>query len=362
MRNRRRWTASPRNSRPPCSHEECRRISWQYVLAADVGGTTAALALAAAGKAARPEIIAQRVYASQEFEGLQPILADFLQQPAVAGHRGAIAAACFSVAGPVASNSTTLTNLGWKISGDALAVELRLPEVRLVNDFSAAGRGIPRLAPSELETLQAGRLVGQATRLIIGAGTGLGVGLLTWQDDGYTAHPSEAGHADFAPVDEIQDQLLVHLRRTFGRVSYERVVSGPGLMRIFSFLQESGAGIPSRQLREASKKNVDTAEVIAEFAMAKVDPLAVRSLDVFIAAYGAFAGNMALTTLARGGVYLSGGIAPKIAAKLRDGIFMRAFTSKGRFSDLLEMIPVQVVMNPQVGLHGALLEAHALIR
>jgi glucokinase len=335
-------------------------MSRQYLLAADVGGTKVALALAVAGEAARSEIVAQRLYASQEFDGLQPILADFLQQPAVAGHRAAIAAACFSVAGPVASNNATLTNLGWKISGDALAVEFRLPEVRLMNDFWAAGRGIPRLAPGELETLQAGRPVAQATRLIVGAGTGLGVGLLTWQDDGYTVHPSEAGHADFAPADEVQDKLLVHLRRTFGRVSYERVVSGPGLMRIFSFLQETGAGIPSRQLQEASKNNADTAEVIAEFAMSKLDPLAVRALDVFVAAYGAFAGNMALSTLARGGVYVAGGIAPKIAAKLRDGAFMRAFTDKGRFGDLLATIPVHVIMNPQVGLYGALLEAERL--
>jgi glucokinase len=331
----------------------------RYLLAADVGGTNVALALAAAG-GARPEIVAYRVYACQEFAGLQPIISDFLQQPQVAGHRKAIAAACFSVAGPVASNSTTLTNLGWKISGNALAAELRLPEVLLMNDFSAAGLGITRLAPNELETLQAGRPVAQAARLIIGAGTGLGAGLMTWQDDGYTVHPSEAGHADFAPVDELQDKLLAHLRRTYGRVSYERVVSGPGLMRIFSFLQATGAGIPARQLLDASKTRADTTELIAEFALARLDPLAVRALDLFVAIYGAFAGNMALATLARGGVYIAGGIAPKIAPKLKEGAFMRAFASKGRFSEVLAMMPVQVVMNPQVGLYGALLEAARL--
>jgi len=335
-------------------------MSKQYLLAADVGGTKAALALAVAGATARPEIVAQHVYACREFDGLQPILADFLQQPVVAAHRGAIAAACFSVAGPVASNSTTLTNLGWKINGNGLAVELRLPEVRLMNDFSAAGRGIGRLAPGELETLQAGSPVAKAARLIIGAGTGLGVGLLTWQDDGYTVHPSEAGHADFAPVDELQDQLLVHLRRSFGRVSYERVVSGPGLMRIFSFLQETGAGMPSRQLQEASKQRADMAEVIAEFATARLDPLAVRTLDLFVSIYGAFAGNLALTTLARGGIYVAGGIAPRIAPKLKEGAFLRAFVQTGRFSDLLAAMPVHVVMNQHVGLLGALLEAERM--
>jgi glucokinase len=331
----------------------------RYLLAADVGGTKAALALATAG-GARPQIVAQHVYACREFDGLQPIVAAFLQQQPVAGHRGAIAAACLSVAGPVAANATTLTNLGRKVSGNALAAELRLPEVRLVNDFEAAGLGISRIAANELETLQEGSPVARAARLVIGAGSGLGVGLLTWQDDGYAVHPSEAGHADFAPVDELQDRLLVHLRRTYGRVSYERVVSGPGLMRIFSFLQETGVGVPSKQLSDADKTRQDTAELIAEFAVAKLDPLAARALELFVAIYGAFAGNMALAMLAHGGVYIAGGIAPKIAPKLKEGAFMRAFTGKGRFSELLTTMPVHVVMNPLVGLYGALLEAARL--
>lgn len=331
----------------------------RYLLAADVGGTKAAFALAAAGSA-RPQIVAQHVYACREFDGLQPIVAAFLQEQPVAGHRGAIAAACLSVAGPVAANATTLTNLGWKVSGNTLAAELRLPEVRLVNDFEAAGLGISRIAANELETLQEGRPVARAARLVIGAGSGLGVGLLTWQDDGYAVHPSEAGHADFAPVDELQDKLLVHLRRTYGRVSYERVVSGPGLMRIFSFLQETGVGVPSKQLSDADRTRQDTAELIAEFAVAKLDPLAARALELFVAIYGAFAGNMALAMLAHGGVYIAGGIAPKIAPKLKEGAFMRAFTGKGRFSQLLATMPVHVVMNPLVGLYGALLEAARL--
>lgn len=327
-----------------------------YLLAADVGGTKTAIALAAEGEP-WPRIVAQEIYPSRGYDGLRPILEDFLGRPAVAPHRGPGLVACFSVAGPVAGNSATLTNLGWKINGGTLAAELALREVRLVNDFAAAGLGISRLAPGEIETLQAGSPVAHAPRLVLGAGTGLGVGLLTSQGQGYVAHPSEAGHADFAPVDEQQDRLLQHLRRAFGRVSYERVVSGPGLMRIFSFLQETGAGVPSKQLLEASKKRDDTAELIAEFAAAKLDPLAMRALELFVSAYGAFAGNMALATLPRGGVYLSGGIAPKIAPKLKDGVFMRAFLSKGRFSELLGTMPVHVVMNPHVGLHGALLEA-----
>ncbi|MNC85002.1 Glucokinase [compost metagenome] len=143
-------------------------------------------------------------------------------------------------------------------------------------------------------------------------------------------------------------------------MSYERVVSGPGLMRIFSFLQEAGDGVPSRQLLDATRKRNDTAELIAEFAISRLDPVAVKALDLFVAVYGAFAGNMALVTLARGGVYIAGGIAPKIVARLNDGAFMRAFTSKGRFSDLLAGVPVHVVKNPRVGLLGAIREAGRL--
>lgn len=331
-----------------------------HLLVADVGGTKTAIALATAGPA--PAIVEQFVYSSQDFDGLEAVVADFLARPEVARHGGAIGTACFSVAGPVADNASSLTNLGWKVDGAALARSFNLRAVRIINDFTAAGQGIESLSDAELTTLQAGMPVECGNRLVIGAGTGLGVGLLTWKDGGYAVHASEAGHADFAPVDELQDRLLVHLRRAFGRVSYERVVSGPGLMRIFSFLQENGAGIPSKQLQEASKKNTDTAEVIAEFAMSKLDPLAVRALDLFVSVYGAFAGNMALTTLAHGGVYIAGGIAPKIVAKLKDGTFMRAFTSKGRFSGLLESVPVRVVNNPRVGLLGALRVAGGLVR
>jgi glucokinase len=335
-------------------------VSARYLLAADVGGTRSTVALALEGRP-WPGVAIQAVYESQKFESLKAIIEDFLSKPDVAPHRKAVRAACFSVAGPVALNSVTLTNLGWKVRGDALTAELGLTEMKLVNDFAAAGLGIPRLAPTDLETLQSGYPVAQGTRLIIGAGTGLGTGLVTAHGGAYVAHASEAGHADFAPVDELQDKLLVYLRRTFGRVSYERVVSGPGLMRIFSFLQESGVGIPSKQLQEAARNNTDTASVIGEFGLEKRDPLAARALDLFASVYGAFAGNMALATLARGGVYLAGGIAPKLAPKLKDGTFMRAFNSKGRFGDLLSTIPVNIIMNPQVGLLGAMLEAQRML-
>lgn len=324
-----------------------------YILGADIGGTKTELALAASG-AERPRIVAQRVYASQSYAELDLILEDFLKLPEVGPHSSEIAAACFAVAGPVEGQHATLTNLAWRISGEALARHFGIPKVRLLNDFAATGLGIGLLESHELETLQAGQAIERGARVVIGAGTGLGVGVLTWQGEHYVPHASEAGHADFAPVDEVQDRLLAYLRRTFGRVSYERVVSGSGLTRIFSFLQEAGQGAPSEPLRAAMASHADPAGVIAEFALAKRDPLAVRALDLFVKVYGAFAGNMALAALPRGGLYISGGIAPKICAKLKDGTFMRAFTDKGRFSGLLATIRVQVVLNPKVGLYGML--------
>lgn len=327
-----------------------------YILAADVGGTKTMVALADARRP-WPAIVAQHLYASGDFNALESLLEHFLARAKAVTPAGSISAACFSVAGPVVGNGTTLTNLGWHIEADALAARLAVPCVTLINDFAAAGLGISRLSPHDLIALQTGRAREHGVRLVIGAGTGLGVGWLMWQEDRYVAHASEAGHADFAPLDELQDELLVYLRRTFGRVSAERVVSGPGLWRIFSFLQESQGEMPTRELLEAARKRPEAAEVIGDFAIARRDPVAERALDVFASAYGAFAGDMALATLAHGGVYIAGGIAPKILAKLQDGAFMRAFLNKGRYRELLETMPVHVVLNPQVGLYGALVEA-----
>jgi glucokinase len=331
----------------------------RYLLAAEVGGTKTEVALVTGNGGGR-EFVAHRVYPSHDFSGIEAVIEDFLKQPQTDALIGSIAAACFSVAGPVEGGSTLLTNLGWRMDAAALSQRFGVPKVRLINDFIAAGHGIARLAPAEMEVLQTGTPKERGTRVIIGAGTGLGVGLLVWHGERYAAFPSEAGHADFAPVDEVQDRLLGYLRQNFGRVSYERVISGPGLMRIFSFLQDTGAGMPSKQLQAAIQKRGDAAEAITEFAVARLDPLAVRALDLFIAIYGSFAGNMALGGLALGGVYISGGIAPKIIGKLRDGTFVRAFNNKGRFSGLLSGIPVCVVLNQQVGLYGALMEAARL--
>lgn len=325
----------------------------RFFLVADVGGTHADFAIVEQSPAGL-RFLAERSFASEEFADFESVLERFLAFPEAVAVRSSLAAACFAVAGPVTGDLATLTNLGWQVSAAAVRSRFNLPNVQLINDFHAAGLGVTTLDADSLVTLQAAEAEEHGTAIIIGAGTGLGVGVITWDGDCFRVLPSEGGHTDFAATDELQDRLLIYMRRNFGRVSYERIISGPGLMRVFSFLQDSGYGVPSRQLLEATKRpGVDQAEVISEYALARLDPLAVRALDLFIAAYGSFAGNMALAALARGGVYIAGGIAPRIINRLREGGFARAFNTKGAFSGLLSGIPVQVVMDQRVGLRGA---------
>lgn len=329
------------------------------VLAADIGGTHAGFMIGERhGEGC--QVLFEKYFPSREFADFGAALERFFALPEATLARPHIKTACFAVAGPVAAGVGTLTNLGWKVNAAEVAQQFGLPNVSIINDFHAAGLGVLALPSSSLTTLQSAEAPEHGTAVIIGAGTGLGTGIINWNGSAWEVLQSEAGHADFAPTDELQDRLLMYLRRTYGRVSWERVVSGPGLMRVFSFLQDSGLGAPSKQLLEATKRQgADPSAVIAEYGLAKLDPLAVRALDLFISAYGSFAGNMALATLARGGVYIAGGIAPKIVNRLKDGSFMRAFTGKGAFTPLLSGIPVRVVMDAQVGLRGALRVAAA---
>ncbi len=333
----------------------------RFILAADIGGTHASFAIAERQTGGGHRVLFEKSLESRQFADFDALMAAFLALPEAAASRPHLGAVSFAVAGPVAEGESTLTNLGWKVSAASVSARHGLPQVSIVNDFHAAGLGVLELPQASFATLQSAEAPEQGTAAIIGAGTGLGVGLIHWNGSRWEVLPSEAGNADFAPIDELQDKLLMHLRRTYGRVSWERVVSGPGLMRVFSFLQETGLGVPSKQLLDATKRpGTDPSAVIAEYGLNKLDPLAVRALDLFISAYGSFAGNIALTALARGGVYIGGGIAPKIVNRLKDGRFMRAFTGKGAFTPLLAGIPVRVVMDAQVGLRGALRVADEL--
>ena len=236
-----------------------------------------------------------------------------------------------------------------------------IAQVNLINDFEAVGLGIAALQSTDLLTLQTGAPQTRGVRLVVGAGTGLGVGWLTCDDTKknpaeYTAHPSEGGHMDFAPNDDTQSELLCYLQQRHGHVSYERIISGPGLGTIFEFLRDSGRATPSAQLLKAMAEG-DAAAAIAQGAQLGNEPIARMALDLFVSIYGAFVGNLALVTLPHGGIYVAGGIAAKISAAMQHGNFLCAFCDKGRFKGLLKALPLHIVTNPQVGLWGASLVA-----
>jgi glucokinase len=325
------------------------------LLAGDVGGTKTWLALMEPHGGELRTVVEER-YDSRAFGRFPDLLQAFLDRHA---GTGAIHAACFAVAGPVQGDEVRVTNLPWHLAARPVRNILGTPRVRLINDFQAAGYGIDGLHQNDLAVLQGGTRRAGAPRAVIGAGTGLGQGILVWQTDHYEPLATEGGHADFGPTDEEQVELLRHLQRRSGHVSYERVLSGPGLTNIYAFLRERSPERASPQILQALESG-DAGALISDAALAGTDPLAERSLDMFVAIYGSQAGNLALTCLASGGVYVAGGIAPKILPRLQSGEFMRHFLAKGRMSELLADMPVQVVTNPKVGLLGAALAASRL--
>ena len=322
-----------------------------HFLAGDIGGTKVLLRISTVDGVP----LLQKSYPSAGYAGLAEILDEFLREAGAPG----IAAACFALACPISGRRVSLTNLPWEVDADALAARFAIPRVSLINDFEAVGLGIAALQPADLLTLQAGKPQAMGVRVVAGAGTGLGVAWLSWQDGGYVVHPSEGGHMDFAPVNAIQYELLQHLQRRHGHVSYERIVSGPGLAAAFEFLLDTGRGASSAQLIAAMGEG-DAAAAIARFAQQGDEPIARMALDLFLQVYGAFVGNLALAALPRGGIFVAGGIAAKVAATLQQGAFLRAFLDKGRFAGLLESLPLHIVTNPQVGLLGAGLRARSM--
>lgn len=321
------------------------------LLAGDIGGTKTLLQLSEIVDGSR-YVLLEKHFDSASYASLNRIIAEFMYGlPSDNLH-----AACFGVAGPVAGDQASITNLPWLIEAAAIGAEFSIPHVRLINDFQAVAYGIDALEAGDLAVLQAGQAVTHGVRAVIGAGTGLGEGFMVWQGN-YEAMPSEGSHADFAPVDALQVRLLDYLMTRYDHVSYERLVSGPGLVNIYEFLRDSEkVALESPELRQAMSQG-DPAAAISQFALERRDRLASGALDLFVSVYGAEAGNLALKVLARGGVYVAGGIAPKILEKLEDGAFMRAFAAKGRFAALLSSIPVYVVLNAKVGLLGAALVA-----
>jgi len=323
------------------------------ILAGDIGGTKALLAVVErAGGGVR--VHREQRFESNEYSGLAPLLTEFL---AASGE--AVEAACFGVPGAVIAGECRTPNLPWVIREAEIAAEAGVDRVRLINDFAAAALGVLALEPESLAPLQDAPVAERGTKAILGAGTGLGEALLLWDGSRYRVVPTEGGHADFAPQGEEQRALLAFLESELGgHVSVERVVSGPGLARIHRFL--ASRGLPVAPELAAALAAEDDAAVIAGRALDGSDEGCSRALDLFIAAYGAEAGNLALRSLPAGGLYVAGGVAPRIRARLEAGGFMAAFHAKGRMRDLMATFPVYLVLEPRVGLLGAALEAFDL--
>ncbi|HEY0512996.1 MAG TPA: glucokinase [Thermoanaerobaculia bacterium] len=330
------------------------------ILAGDVGGTKTNLGLFE-GQGARLRLLRSGQYHSADFPGLSAVILDFLQ----GGPAGAdLEAACFGIPGPVIDNRASTPNLAWVVDGAQVAADIHLDRLALINDLVATAEGIPLLETDEVAILQEGSPDPEGNRALIAAGTGLGMALLPRIGDRWVPVPSEGGHADYPPRTEDEIDLLRHLRERFGRVSSERIVSGPGLFNIYNFLRDVRKLPESAPVREAIARGDDPAKAIGEAAVAGGAAgceLCARALQMLVDAYGALAGNLALLGTAIGGVYLGGGIAPKILPRLGQGPFLHAFKAKGRFVPYLEKVPVRVILNDRAALLGAARHAASLL-
>jgi len=316
------------------------------ILAGDIGGTTTRLAFFRFGDDGL-ETLAKEQFPSRSHGALTAIVRDFVAATGLAPER-----AGFGIAGPVRGNRVLTPNLPWLVDGAELAALLGLPQVTLINDLQANAYGLPLLKEEDFAVLNQGEGDPNGAIAVISAGTGLGETMAIRDGAMHRPLPGEWGHADFAPRNELENELLLHLRAEFGRVSYERVLSGPGLVNIYRFLRDCHHLAETPEVVEAMAQGVPAA-AISGAAMNGRCPLCSRTLDLFVSLYGAEAGNLALRALATGGLYLGGGIAPKIIERLRGPLFMRAFTAKGRLTALLETIPVRVILNEHAALLGA---------
>jgi glucokinase len=322
------------------------RKNKMVILAGDIGGTNTRLGLFTINND-RPMMAGIRTYPSRKAAGLEDILELFLKTTKVQ-----ISSACFGVAGPVKNGRSRTTNLPWEVSETQIKSRFHWERVRLINDLSAMAYAIPALRKKELCPLNQGRRILKDPIGLVAPGTGLGIALLIQYNQRYFPLPSEGGHADFAPINASESRLWQYLYDTLGHVSIERVLSGPGLVNIYSWLKSTGQE-PEPDWLARRMQREDPAKVISATALKKKTPICVKTLDVFVSIFGAVSGNLALTGLTRAGIYLGGGIAPQILSKLQEGIFMKAFTDKGRYAKLMRQIPVDVILHEHPALLGA---------
>jgi glucokinase len=315
------------------------------LLAGDIGATKTNLALLEAGGGLVPQT--EATFKSANYPSLEAVVEQFLSDTGAQIERSV-----FGVAGPVIKGRTDATNLPWVISEEGLRRALGVAEAKLLNDVEATAYGVPHLAGTDLYTLN-DAAPRSGTKAVIAPGTGLGEAVLLYQDERYYVVPSEGGHTDFGPTNLFEIELLRHLMGKFGHVSYERIASGKGMPNIYGYLKQHHFAEESPEVAEAFRQGRDPTPVIVKAAMDGICELSIGTLNAFVSILGAEAGNLALKVMATGGIYLGGGIPPKILSKLRDGTFMAAFVNKGRFAEMLSRIPVYVILNEQTALLGA---------
>jgi glucokinase len=316
------------------------------ILAGDVGGTKVHLALYDFINGQLQYTRDER-YAAKGYNGLDEIVRKFLGADQAT-------AACFGVPGPVRAGRLRLTNLPWTIDSNELSMGLGIQNVFLINDLEANGYGIAELSGDQIYTLSEGDPSQIGNRALLAAGTGLGEGILAWNGLKHVPFPSEGGHTDYAPRTEEEIELLRYLKQKYnGRISFERVVSGMGMTNIYEFLRDVRGMEEPKWLAEEIAAASDPNSVITPMGLSAKSELCAKTLDMFVSAYGAEAGNLALKVLSVGGLYVGGGIAPRILEKLKDGTFMRAFTDKGRLSQLLVNMPVRIILESRAALMGA---------
>jgi glucokinase len=324
------------------------------LLAGDIGGTKTHLAFFEAD-GGRLQRRAEEVYPSQQFDGLAPILKQFLDR-----HRQPADRVSLGIAGPVRRGRVETPNLPWVVDADHLRDELGGGPVTLLNDLEANAHGIGALGPDDFAVLNAGAPATAGNAALISAGTGLGEAGLYWDGRRHRPFASEGGHADFGPRSPLEAELVAYLAGEFGHISYERILSGPGLQNVYQFLrQRAGAADELPGLMQRLGVH-DPAAAISHAALSGESALCGQALDLFVSVYGAEAGNLALKVLATGGVFVGGGIAPKVLPRLRSPTFVEAFVDKGRMRSLMETIPVRVILNPDTALLGAARHAAGL--
>ncbi len=326
------------------------------LLVGDIGGTKTELAVYASVTAlATP--VANDLFPSKQYKGLEEIVREFLDK-----HKVQVDRAAFGVAGPVVDDKATITNLPWIVEAEKLKDDLNLKSVLLMNDLESIASAVPFLPASDLATLNRGQSVTNGPLAVIAPGTGLGEAFLTWGGQNYIAHRSEGGHADFAPTDELQIGLLRYLQPRLEHVSYEWVCSGRGMPNIYAYLKESNYAPEPSWLTEQLAQAKDPNAVIAQAALDKTspDPLCLATVKTFVSILAAEAGNLALKILSTGGLYIGGGIPRHVLPFLQEEFFMKTFLDKGRLAEALKPMPVHVILNSKVGLQGAAYRGFAL--